>query len=104
MAAGQHYVLAYFAPDIRFAIARLKSPADGKPVISRLNAPFTPASPKPCGVAIGVRGGKSRGKGSGSRLRKVQCAACGYVARVTGKWLDSAGPPLCPCNQKPMTA
>lgn len=31
----------------------------------------------------------------GTRLLKVMCR-CGYTARVTQKWLDEAGPPLCP--------
>ena len=53
-------------------------------------------------TVIGVRGGKSRGQGSGSRLKKVACGACGYTARVTTKWLDQAGAPLCPCNKEPM--
>lgn len=105
-AAGQQYCMAYFAPDIRQKIAALKNPLDGAPMATRLNgiAPsgFTPANPRPCGAVIGVRGGKSRGKGSGSRLKKVSCTACGYVARVTGKWLVQSGAPLCPCNHEPM--
>jgi ribosomal protein L37E len=35
-------------------------------------------------------------------LLKVECAACGYVARVTAKWLDAVGAPICPCNEQPM--
>lgn len=37
-----------------------------------------------------------------TRLLKVSCRECGYVARVTAKWLDDAGAPLCPCNSTPM--
>lgn len=35
----------------------------------------------------------------GSRLLKVKCPECEYVARVTRKWLDEAGPPLCPVHK-----
>lgn len=37
-----------------------------------------------------------------TRLLKVECASCGYVARVTAKWLEAMGAPLCPCNQEVM--
>ena len=100
-AAGQQYILAYFSPDIRMAIAGMNNPSDGRPIVTRANG-FTPKNPRPCGAVIGVRGGKSRGKGSGSRMKKVSCGSCGYVARVTSKWLTEAGAPLCPCNKQPM--
>ena len=32
------------------------------------------------------------------RMLKVECGACGYVARVTRKWLDDAGAPICPTD------
>jgi hypothetical protein len=32
----------------------------------------------------------------GTRLLKCACATCGYTARVSNKWLVSAGPPICP--------
>jgi hypothetical protein len=35
----------------------------------------------------------------GTRLIGCQCAACGYKARVTRVWLDTAGPPICPTDQ-----
>ena len=38
----------------------------------------------------------------GSRLLKVQCGYCAYTCRITRKWLDELGPPLCPCNSQPM--
>ena len=34
----------------------------------------------------------------GTRLIKCKCSECGYIVRTTSKWLDSYGPPLCPCN------
>ena len=32
----------------------------------------------------------------GTRLIKAECGVCGYTVRVTRKWLDLAGAPLCP--------
>lgn len=37
-----------------------------------------------------------------SRLLKVSCPTCGYVARVSRKWLNDMGPPHCP-KHGPMT-
>lgn len=83
-AAGTRYSLACFAPDIRGAIAALPLPTDGNP------QPFGGFGPngaplqlkiRPCGAGVGTKGGVSRGKGSGSRLRKFVCA-CGVIARV----------------------
>jgi hypothetical protein len=35
-----------------------------------------------------------------TRLVKVECAPCDYIARVTRKPLDAYGPPICPgCNE-----
>jgi len=34
-----------------------------------------------------------------TRLKKAECPEHGYVVRVTRKWLDDMGPPLCPCKQ-----
>lgn len=37
-----------------------------------------------------------------TRLLKVSCPFCGYVARVTSKWLDGAGAPICPTDDLPL--
>jgi hypothetical protein len=83
-AAGTQYSLACFAADIRGAIAALPTPTDGQP------QPFGGFGPngaplqlklRPCSAGVGVKGGKSRGAGSGSRLRKFTCG-CGVIARV----------------------
>ncbi len=42
-------------------------------------------------------------KASTARWLKVECTTCEYVARVTKKWLESTGAPLCPCNSQAMT-
>lgn len=31
-----------------------------------------------------------------TRLLKVECGGCGYLARITSKWIDEAGCPICP--------
>ncbi|HEX5077695.1 MAG TPA: hypothetical protein VFV80_01010 [Geminicoccaceae bacterium] len=83
-AAGTKYSPACFAPEIREAILQLPKPTDGKPTPFGGIAPNgTPLQLKirPCGAGIGVKGGKSRGAGSGSRLRKFTCG-CGVIARV----------------------
>lgn len=45
-----------------------------------------------------IRGRK--GKKQTTRMLKVQCPACGYLARVTRKWLEEAGTPTCPCGER----
>jgi hypothetical protein len=45
--------------------------------------------------------GKGR-KVQTTRLRKCVCAECGYLARVTSKWLDDAGAPICPSDGEPL--
>lgn len=44
----------------------------------------------------------TRERKQSTRLLKVECTGCGYVARVTRVWLERDGAPLCPCNHKPM--
>lgn len=35
-------------------------------------------------------------------LRKVECLSCGYLARITRKWIEEIGYPICPCSMTPM--
>lgn len=37
-----------------------------------------------------------------TRLNKATCPDCGYTCRVTRKWLESSGAPICPCNSQVM--
>lgn len=39
-----------------------------------------------------------------TRQLKVQCGTCGYTCRVTSKWLDEVGAPICPCSGEAMNA
>jgi hypothetical protein len=43
-------------------------------------------------------------KKQGTRMLKCQCRACGYIARVSQKWLGLAGPPICPTDRVPLVA
>ena len=70
-AAGHKYTMAGFEPKLSKAIAKLTSPTDGKPV--GMIGHHAIGKARPCPVGIGTRGGKSRGTGSGSRLRKYVC-------------------------------
>lgn len=91
-AAGTVYRLANFAPELRMHLAALDKPADGEPAIAAalrgLMVKTTKA--RPCGAGIGTRGGKSRGPGSGSRLRKYVC---------DGMWLENGIGNLVPHGQ-----
>jgi hypothetical protein len=81
-AAGTKYTPACFTADVRIGIAALPKPTDGKPLAKAGGIEITGLLPRPCSHGIGSRGGKSRGKGSGSRLRKWVCG-CGVIARVS---------------------
>lgn len=34
----------------------------------------------------------------GTRLLKISCKSCGYIARTTRLWLDEHGAPFCSCQ------
>lgn len=38
-------------------------------------------------------------KKQSTRMLKCVCKECGYTVRTTAKWLDTIGPPICPCNE-----
>jgi hypothetical protein len=89
-AAGTVYQSAMFVPALREKLARLEAPDDGK-VIGwngqqaggmNLGAVLGLTRTRPCAAGVGTRGGKSRGPGSGSRLRKYLCG-CGVIIRAS---------------------
>jgi hypothetical protein len=101
-AAGTSYTWAKFLPDVRFAILGLGEPLDGRPqflngLLTR-GAAMLPGNLPGCSHGIGSRGGKSRGAGSGSRMLRVSCPKCGYVARVARSWLVKSGAVICPTD------
>lgn len=83
-AAGTRYCLASFAPELRMALAAIRHPTDGTPTIGSYGLilrGLLPTFLRPCTAGIGTRGGKSRGVGSGSRLRKYICGH-GQIVRA----------------------
>lgn len=74
-AAGNVYRLAQLDPSVRAEIADLaKKLADGQPKIWASG--MAPTTFRPCSQGVGSRGGTSRGKGSGSRMRLYECQGC----------------------------
>lgn len=71
-----------FASWVESYARSIAPPDEGEPIqsiVNRLPSIFGPLAPRPlsfkgCQAGIGTRGGKSRGVGSGSRLRLFQCA------------------------------
>jgi hypothetical protein len=73
-AAGQDYQPAHFAPELWWTIERLPFPTDGRPTF-HASIGVAPRRPlRPCPLGRGTRGGRSRGPGSGSRLRLWECS------------------------------
>lgn len=82
-AVGHVYTMEGFKPALRAAIEALGEPNDGKPAFGSITGPLAPRTTKikPCPMGRGTRGGKSRGTGSGSRLRLWECA-CAKPVKV----------------------
>ncbi len=84
-AAGQGYLPEHFDPQLWDEIVKLGEPVDGNPLLSKVDGlPFVGVPTgkyKPCPLGIGTRGGKSRGTGSGSRMRLYECQ-CQPVIKV----------------------
>jgi hypothetical protein len=53
---------------------------------------------------LNILGALSKRKPDTCRQLKVCCPACGYIARVSQKWLSDAGPPMCPTDAVRMKA
>lgn len=91
-AAGTVYNLANFAPWVRERLWLLPKPADGNPNNTlQFGTQLLTFKQRPCSHGVGSRGGKSRGIGSGSRLRKYICDH-GQIIRASTDSLD------CTCN------
>ena len=93
-AAGQHYLPENFEPELWASIVLLGEPLDGNPLLSKVDGlPFVGVPTgkfKPCPLGIGTRGGQSRGKGSGSRMRLYHCQCTTPVkVRVASDTFDA---------------
>lgn len=101
-AAGTDYTWANFSPWVATYAMAIEPPDDGEPVkaiIGQLPFGLRPGGSmaglfklKGCSAGIGTRGGKSRGVGSGSRLRLWQCS-CGCKVRAATDALDATHDP-----------
>lgn len=68
----------------------------GEPLIATLAVIYEKLGPYPhAEMTLEQREAKKQG----TRLIKVACPKCGYVARVTRKWLTEVGAPLCPAHK-----
>jgi hypothetical protein len=80
-AGGQSYAWESFDTRVRESLQAIPTPTDGTPTAPwAAGGPVVPipgmrprSGPRPCPLGIGTRGGKSRGIGSGSRLRLWHC-------------------------------
>ncbi|MGZ5080735.1 MAG: hypothetical protein ACXWBT_14405 [Usitatibacter sp.] len=68
---------------------------------------FTPVMHQLGGVkyphAALTAGGETTGpKKQSTRMVKCECKDCGYTARTSRLWLETVGPPICPCNEERM--
>ena len=85
-AAGQVYHLSMIQPGVRHAVYELAQRiGDGRPEFRAMlmpSAPTTGLVPRPCSAGVGTRGGVSRGKGSGSRLRLWECGCAPKPVKV----------------------
>jgi hypothetical protein len=100
-AAGTNYTLAMFSPEIRARVVELISKLeDSRPANSFMGIDLNGggSDPKPCSMGVGTRGGKSRGVGSGSRLRKYVCAC--EVPQIIRASTDELDATHGPCNAK----
>ena len=93
-AAGQEYLPEHFETSVRAKIEALPHPSDGQPTFAnRGTGPALPRRQKPCPLGIGTRGGRSRGAGSGSRLRLWVCGCpegtAGRKVRVASDTWDA---------------
>lgn len=73
-AGGQAYAPEHFEASVWAAIEALPHPTDGQPQFRQAAGPVSPRAARPCPLGVGTRGGRSRGPGSGSRLRLWVCA------------------------------
>lgn len=85
---GDRYQLSMLASDIRTYVYDLaKQVADGNPEtwLALLGGSQRIVTPRPCSAGLGTKGGKSSGRGSGSRLRLYECACKSHDGR-DGPW------------------
>ena len=73
----------------------MRSTVAGPELIAWADTLFERIGPYPAGFLVNAIK-------QSTRQLKCECPACGYLARVTRKWLDAAGPPICPNDLAPL--
>lgn len=76
----------------------MRSTTPGDLLKMRLNALCDELGPYPHAA---LNGTAQEWKKQGTRLLKCECLVCGYTARITWKWIDEVGLPLCPNTTHP---
>jgi hypothetical protein len=76
---------------------KMTSTEAGPELVKRLNGAMKSLGSYP---HIQLDPAKSPVKKQATRLLKAECGECGYIIRVTQKWIDDAGLPTCPCGEK----
>jgi hypothetical protein len=72
-------------------VGPMRSTRPGTELSERLNTLFVQLGPYPHAVLSG-----QNHKKQGTRLLKCECLVCGYTVRITQKWIDDVGLPVCP--------
>ena len=81
-------------------VGKMTATAAGDALKSRIADILQAVGPLPHAAlnAAVQAGGKKK---QSTRMIKVACPDCGYTVRVTRKWLDAAGAPICPaCDEQ----
>jgi hypothetical protein len=86
----------------RFAKAAKELGLEGKPTATvageELKAKLNGLIAKLGAIPHAGLSATSQTKKQSTRLLKAECSDCGYIIRVTQKWIDDAGLPTCPCG------
>jgi hypothetical protein len=80
-------------------VGQMKATTAGPEFEKAMRPILEAAGPLPHGrlrLAFGASSHSNRRKKPSSRPIKCACSNCGYTVHTTRKWLESAGPPLCP--------
>jgi hypothetical protein len=78
---------------------KMRATVAGKDLAAKLKDLTKKLGPLPHGR---LNPGLSPTKKQGTRMLKVTCIATDYTVRMAKKWLDTFGPPTCPCCDQTM--
>lgn len=95
-AVGHRGKFAMCALAIGFKAPMSSTPSDTK-MLDFINGVVAKIGEFPAG-----RLNLTKRKKKGTYLLKCECSECGYIARVTAKWVEKSGAPICPTDQEEM--